>query len=443
MFKKVIKARKFQGEIALPGDKSISHRSMMLSAICEGETRIENYSPSADCASTRACMQAMGVFVESDNTEMLVRGAGKFGLLAPRHALDCGNSGTTMRLLSGILAGQTFSSELIGDESLSKRPMKRIITPLVNMKAAIRSREGFAPLQIRGNYPLDAFEHKLTIPSAQIKSAILFAGLYAEGKTVIFNPQNNKKESASRDHTERMLRHLGAEVTEEYVESSESFVQKISIEGNSVLKAADILIPADISAAAFFIVGAMLYKGAEISLPNVGLNKSRTALLGVLQKCGAKIEIRNRRNANLEEIGDVYVYGDPESLTSERVRIGAEVVPNLIDEIPILAVLGSQLKGGIEIREAEELRVKESDRIRSVVENLKKMGAEVEEFRDGMLVSNSSLRGNEITTYGDHRIAMAFAIAASFARGETVIDNSDCAAVSFPKFFSELEKITL
>lgn len=427
---KLSRAKYLNGVVDLPGDKSISHRAAMLASIAVGETRIANYAASADCASTLGCMAALGVEVTRSGSDVLIRGVGKDGLRPPDGPLDCGNSGTTMRLLSGILAGQAFETTLIGDQSLQKRPMKRIIEPLTEMGAYVSSIDGRAPLVIGGRRPLNAIEYRPPVASAQIKSCVLLAGLFADGETSVFEP------IATRDHTERMLRWFGVDVTSE--------TGRISVSGDAVLTARDMVIPGDISAAAFFAVAAACLDGSAVTMPGVGVNRSRRAILTVLQSLGARIEISTVSKVCNESVADIRVIG---GLGSNAARttpvIRGETIANLIDEIPILAVFGTQLEGGIEIRDAAELRVKESDRIATVVENLRRMGGEVTEFDNGMRIERSNLHGAKIDSYGDHRIAMAFAVAGLFADGETEIMDADCAAVSFPGFFEMLEAVTV
>lgn len=425
-----MRATTLSGTVLLPGDKSISHRAAMLASIAEGMTQIENYAASADCSSTLACVEALGVKVVRSGSVVTIKGLGKRGLSAPTGYLDCGNSGTTMRLLSGILAGQPFSSTLIGDESLQKRPMKRIIEPLSLMGADISSANGRAPLVIKGRSPLIGIDYQPPVASAQIKSCVLLAGLFAEGVTSVFEPV------PTRDHTEQMLRWLGVEVTAEN--------GRISVSGDSVLTARDISIPGDVSAAAFFAVAAACLDGSTITIPGVGVNRSRRAILNVLQNLGANIEVSTISKVCNESVADIRVTGGlGQSSHRDTPIIRGETIANLIDEIPILAVFGTQLESGIEIRDAAELRVKESDRIASVVENLKRMGATVTEFDDGLRIQRSELHGAVIDSYGDHRIAMAFAVAGLFADGETEIIDADCAAVSFPGFFEMLEAVTV
>jgi len=421
-----------QGPINLPGDKSISHRAAMFSAMANGETKISNFASSADCASTLECLKGLGVEISREGSTVFIKGVGKTGFTKPEIDLDCGNSGTTMRLMCGILAGQNFDSVLIGDESLSKRPMKRVIEPLSKMDAKIDSVENHAPLTIYGKNPLTAHNFDPKIASAQLKSCLLLAGLNADGETSVL------EKTQTRDHTERMLKYLGVNLQETKTENG----TLISVSGEEILTAKDLNVPSDVSSAAFFLVAAACLKGSEIVLKNVGLNPSRTGIIEALSNFGAKIEILNETELCNEPVGDLKICGNETLIRkAETNLVGGEIIANLIDEIPILAVFGTQIEGGIEIRNAEELRVKESDRIAAVVENLKRMGAEVEEFADGLRVGKSNLKGAIVDSFGDHRIAMAFAVAALFAEGETEIIDAECAAVSFPEFFDTLKSV--
>jgi 3-phosphoshikimate 1-carboxyvinyltransferase len=431
-----------QGTIQLPGDKSISHRAAMFAAMAEGETKITNFATSADCASTLACLEKLGVTIKRAENTVVVQGVGKTGFAAPTEDLDCGNSGSTMRMMAGILAGQNFESVLIGDESLSRRPMKRIIEPLELMNARIESTDNHAPLRVYGRNPLQPITYASTVSSAQVKSCVLLAGLFADGRTVYQNPAAARPIATSRNHTELMLGYLGAQLEERFIESESGFVHEIAIDGSSTLTARDLNVPSDISSAAFFLVAAACLPGSEISLPNVGLNPTRRGIIEVLQSLGAEIEILNEQELCNEMIGELRVRGAQRLVPKADSNIvRGDVIANIIDEIPILSVFGTQLEGGLEIRNAEELRIKESDRIKTVVENLRRMGAEVEEFPDGLRVENSELHGATVDSFGDHRIAMAFSVAGLFAGGETEIIGAEWAAVSFPAFFETLERI--
>ncbi|HEX8637020.1 MAG TPA: 3-phosphoshikimate 1-carboxyvinyltransferase [Pyrinomonadaceae bacterium] len=440
---KIKPAKRLEGTIDLPGDKSISHRAALFSAMTTGAARIENFATSADCASTLQCLLDLGVKIRRDNQTIFIEGVGKNGFRQPSKNLDCGNSGTTVRLLSGILAAQNFDSVLIGDESLSKRPMRRVIEPLTQMSAHIEAAENRLPMTIRGTNPLRAISYQLPVASAQVKSCVLLAGLNAEGKTTVINPPSKNRIVTSRNHTELMLRYLGADLRENFVESENGFVQEITIDGASLLEARDLSVPSDISSAAFFIVAAACLPDSEIVLRNVGLNPTRTAILEVLRNCGAHVDILDEREISNEKIGDIRATGSESFAPRAGAHvIDGEIVANLIDEIPILAVFGTQLETGLEIRDAAELRVKESDRIAAVVENLRRMNASVEEFPDGLRVEKSDLKAARIDSFGDHRIAMAFSVAALFASGETEISGAECAAVSFPEFYEVLSAVT-
>ncbi len=429
---KINPAKRIRGKLKLPGDKSISHRAAIFSAIAEGETEIENFSTASDCVSTLNCLKNMSVEIRHENTNVFVKGVGKTGFQKPAKELDCGNSGTTARLLAGVLAGQNFDSVLTGDESLTKRPMRRIIEPLELMGANIESENGCAPLHIFGKNPVNAIAYDLPVASAQVKSCVLLAGLNADGKTSIL------ERIPTRDHTERMFEWLGVKVEKLQTENG----LEISVSGDAKLEAKNLQIPSDISSAAFFMVAAACLPNSELTLENTGLNSTRAAIIEVLQNFGAEIEIINRKQICNEPVGDLRVRGS-ENLTpkiSSNILSG-EIIANLIDEIPILAVFGTQIENGLEIRDAGELRVKESDRISAVVKNLKKMGAKVEEFPDGFRIEKSVLKGAQVESFGDHRIAMAFAVAALFAAGETEISGAEAAEVSFPEFFQTLSKI--
>jgi 3-phosphoshikimate 1-carboxyvinyltransferase len=439
---KINPAKRLSGTINLPGDKSISHRAALFSAMATGAARIENFASSADCASTLECLRDLGVEIRRENSTVYIEGIGKNGFQTPLKNLDCGNSGTTVRLLSGILAAQNFDAVLIGDESLSKRPMRRVIEPLTEMNARIEAAENRLPMTIRGTNPLKAISYQLPVASAQVKSCVLLAGLNARGKTTVVNPESKNRIVTSRNHTELMLEYLGADLREIFIETENGFVQEITIDGDSRLEARDLSVPSDISSAAFFIVAATCLPGSEIVLRNVGLNPTRAAVLDVLQRCGANIEILDERENSREKIGDIRVSGGESFAPKQGANvISGEIVANLIDEVPILAVFGTQLENGLEIRDAAELRVKESDRIAAVVENLRRMNARVEEFPDGLRVEKSDLKAARIESFGDHRIAMAFSVAALFAEGETEISGAECAAVSFPEFYEVLNAV--
>ena len=430
MKRSVRPAKSLKGEVSVPGDKSISHRSVMIGGIAEGITEIENFSNGEDCWRTVSAMKALGVKVEEDGELLRVHGAGLHGLRPPEGEIDAGNAGTMMRLMSGILAGQRFESVLTGDEYLRQRPMRRIIEPLREMGAEISGVEDeYPPLTIRGG-GLEPIRYDMPISSAQVKSCILFAGLYAQGRTAVI------ERAASRDHTERMLRAAGATVERSTLQDREGAV--VSIEGEPSLAAQQIVVPGDLSAAAFFLVAAALIPESEVILRNVGLNPSRRGVVDILRRMGASVEVENERSVCGEPMGDLIVRGS----SLKRVRIAGDIIPNVIDEIPVLAVAATQVPGEVVIRDAAELRAKETDRITAVVENLRRMGAKVGEMPDGLIVEGGyMLKGAEIDSFGDHRIAMAFAIAGLIAQDEVVIDGAEWVDTSFPGFFDVLESL--
>jgi 3-phosphoshikimate 1-carboxyvinyltransferase len=431
-------AKNIAGGLRLPGDKSISHRYAMLAAVAEGQTAIRNYAPGADCSSTLRCLEALGVAISRRQRksetgepaeELLIEGRGLRGFQAPGAMLDAGNSGSTIRMLSGLLAGQQFETTISGDESLERRPMKRIIEPLTKMGARIAARGGnFPPLRIQGTR-LSGIHYELPVASAQVKSSILLAGLVAEGETTVTEPVQ------TRDHTEIALAQFGADVTR----SRRTTV----IRGGHALQPLQLTVPGDLSSAAFFICAALLFPTSDLYLQDVGLNPTRTALLDFLCGMGANIRVLNIGEASQgagpgELIGDIHVTGGP----LQGGRIEREMVSALIDEIPVLAVLGTQTAQGLELHNAEELRVKESDRIATVTENLRRMGVQVAVRPDGFSIpGRQRLSGAQLDSFGDHRIAMAFAVAALAAEGESVIHDSEAAVVSFPGFFEQVEKI--
>lgn len=425
---KLTPARRIKGRLTLPGDKSISHRAALIAALASGSSEISNFSSAADCASTVACLQQLGASVEIVDGKL--RFAGDQELIAPNAPLDCGNSGSTIRILAGVLAGHNFSAELIGDESLSARPMRRIIEPLELMGASIESADGKPPLRIRGSGKLFPITYQLPVASAQVKSAILFAGLFARGRTTVI------EKLPSRDHTERLFNGFGVPVT---TNSDLS----ITIEGPARFTDGPITIPGDVSSAAYFVAAAMLLPSSELTIESVGLNPTRAAFLSVLRAWGAEISTSDLRNERNEPTGTIHVAGGLRSTASDDERtLSGPMIPSLIDELPLLAVAGTQVPGGIQIRDAEELRLKESDRLQATAQNLRAMGAEVDEFDDGIAVSGpTQLRGATIDSYGDHRIAMAFSVAALIAEGETEIKGSDCVGISFPEFYELLDSL--
>jgi 3-phosphoshikimate 1-carboxyvinyltransferase len=424
-------ARNIHGTVRLPGDKSISHRYAMLAGIADGPSRLENYSTGADCASTLGCMRSLGVSWERKNGAdniIEVQGRG-LSLTGSAHPLDCGNSGSTMRMLSGILAGQKFTSELIGDDSLSRRPMERIIKPLSSMGAEITSRDGKPPLRITGA-SLKAIEYEMPVASAQVKSCLLFAGLLADGETKIAEPLR------TRDHGEVALRSFGAQLTRKAIGSG----NQVIIRGGQRLRGIEARIPGDLSSAAFFLCAAALFPGSELALPNLLMNPTRARLLDILMQMGLRISVTQLDEVHGEMVGSLQVEGA--GLRGATIA-GADSAA-LIDEIPVLAAIAPYSEHGIEVRDAKELRVKESDRIAAAAKNLRLMGAQVEEHADGLSIPGcQSLHGAELDSFGDHRIAMAFAIAALRAEGETLIQNAESASISYPAFFSTLEEVVV
>jgi 3-phosphoshikimate 1-carboxyvinyltransferase len=421
-------ARNVRGNVSLPGDKSISHRYAMLAGIAEGPSRIENYSTGADCASTLACMRSLGVHWEKkENGVIEVQGCGP-SLTAPAAALDCGNSGSTMRMLSGIVAGQKFSSEMVGDESLSRRPMARVITPLSAMGAQIESQAGRPPLQITGA-ALKAIDYSMPVASAQVKSCLLFAGLFADGETRIEEPLR------TRDHGEVALRAFGAKLDRK----NNGQGNELRIRGGQRLRGIEARIPGDLSSAAFFLCAAALFPGSQLAVPGLLMNPTRARLLDVLMQIGLRISVTQLDEIHGELVGSLQVGGA--GLKGATIA-GADSAA-LIDEIPVLAALAPYTDQGIEVRDAKELRVKESDRIAAVATNLRLMGAQVEEREDGLKIpGHQALHGAELDSFGDHRIAMAFAVAALRASGETLIRGAESAAISYPAFFQTLEELT-
>lgn len=414
-------ARGVAGSVRLPGDKSISHRYAILGAIAEGQTRLANFSTGADCASTLGCLRSLGVQWEQRDGAIVIDGRGR-ALCAPQQALDCGNSGSTMRMLSGVLAGQNFSCELTGDESLSRRPMARIITPLEKMSAHISSGPGSKPpLRIHGA-PLRGISYETPVPSAQVKTSLLFAGLYAEGRTSV------TEAIRTRDHGEIALRAFGVHVEQQG--------KTLTIAGGQKLRGIEAVIAGDISSAAFFLCAAGLFPGSKIVFDSLLMNPTRARLLDVLMQMGIKISVIEMEEKHGELAGTIQAMGGV--LTGATIS-GADSAA-LIDEIPVLAAIAPYTSTGMEIRDARELRVKESDRIAAVATNLRKMGAEVEEREDGLKIpGGQELHGAELDSFGDHRIAMAFAVAALRAHGETQINNADAAVISYPAFFQTLE----
>lgn len=420
----------------MPGDKSISHRAAMFGALANGTSRVGNFSTSEDCAATLRCLEELGVSIARKSDDVVVQGVGMRGLSAPKEPLDCGNSGTTMRLLAGILAGQNFETTLTGDESLRSRPMQRIIEPLEMMGAEILSNDGCPPLTIRGRNPLRPIDYELLVASAQVKSAILLAGLNTDGQTKVV------EQTPTRDHTERMLRWFG--VAAEQGDAPKEGHTFASVTGPASFAAREVDVPGDISSAAYFIAAAAVIEGSLLEIVNVGLNPSRVGFLNVVKSSGLTVNFEDQREQGNEPVGVVRVEGSRTAKKSKDspLTIDGDRIAGLIDELPLLAVIGSQLDGGIEIRDASELRVKESDRIAATVAGLRAMGGDVQEFDDGLRVGGrTSLRGARIDSRGDHRIAMSFAIAGLLAEGETEIEDSECVGVSFPEFFNLVESV--
>ena len=427
MIRRIRRARQVAGTVQLPGDKSISHRYALLAAIAEGPSEILQFASSRDCHSTLDCLRGLGVPVRERDATVAIDGVGLHGLRPPARALDAGNSGTTLRLLAGILAGHSFRATLGGDGSLSRRPMNRVIEPLTRMGARVSARPGgLPPLEIEGG-PLRAIRYELPVASAQVKSCVLLAGLYADAPTAV------GERIPTRDHTEIALAQFGALVRRDG--------EWIEVEPQPRLRGRRLEVPGDLSGAAFFLVAASIVPGSSLRLPGVGLNARRRELVDYLTAAGADIAIENERGDGGEPLGDLRVRYSADFLRGGLAPVRGPLVAALIDEIPTLAVLASQTAHGVEISDARELRVKETDRIAAVAANLRAMGAEVEERADGFTVAGGQrLRGAAIDTAGDHRIAMAFAVAGLAAAGETVIHDAECADVSFSGFYDALSR---
>ena len=429
MLKEISPGHALKGEITPPGDKSISHRAVLLNSIAQGKARLSNFSPGADCASTVACLQALGVKIRqiaSDPLTIAVQGVGKGGLREAENVLDAGNSATTMRLLTGLLAAQPFLSIITGDDSLRSRPMDRLIRPLRLMGAKIWGRGGdsLGPLSIKGG-ELHGVDYALPVPSAQVKSAILIAALFAQGETTVQEP------AKSRDHTERLLQAMGV---------------KLKVNGMSVsisspvaaLNSLDLDIPGDISSAAYWLVAAAIHPDAQVMVKNTGVNSTRTGIIDVLLKMGARLRIDNQRRVGDEPVADLLI----ESSELSGVEIGGDLIPRLIDEIPVIAVAACAAKGTTIIKDAAELRVKETDRIRNLASELSKLGADVEEMPDGMVVhGRAKLHGATCTSHHDHRLAMALAVAGLIAEGKTRIEHAEVAGISYPLFWQDMASI--
>lgn len=422
------KAKFLKGKINPPADKSISHRAIMFASLAKGKSRIKNFLFAKDPISTLNAMKALGVKIETNcQGEVLVFGRGLKSLKEPEDIIDCGNSGTTIRLLSGILSGQPFLSVLTGDESLRSRPMRRIIKPLRMMGADIKGRadDRFPPIVIRGGN-LIGIDYKLDIASAQVKSAVLLAGLFAEGETIVTEPQK------SRDHTERMLKDMGVSIQ---VNNNTITLKPPRQELNPI----DIYIPNDFSSAAFFIAAATVVPNSEVLVESVCLNPTRTGFYEIVKKMGGQIEILNLREQSGETVADLLCRT---ATFLKSVTVEGEILPSLIDEFPILCVLATQSEGQTVIRDAAELRVKESDRIKAMVTELKKMGADIEELKDGVVINGpSTLKGAEVYSYKDHRIAMALSVAGLIAEGYTTVKDADCVDISFPEFYDLIQRL--
>ena len=414
-------APRLRGELTVPGDKSISHRSIMLGAIANGTSQIHGFLNGADCLSTIDCFSKMGIEIAVDGQDVTVKGKGMHGLCAPQNVLYTGNSGTTTRLLAGLLSAQNFSSILDGDASIRRRPMRRVRIPLEQMGAQINS--DYCPLSITGR-PLKGIRYTLPVASAQLKSSLLLAGLYAEGETVITEPQK------SRDHTERMLSYMGVPVCTDGAQVTLTPVEN--------LNAQEIDVPADISSAAFFMVAAAITKDSQITLRNVGVNATRSGIIDVLQEMGATIHLENRRLFGQEDVCDITV----SSSALKGTTIGGDLIPRLIDEIPVIAVAALFAEGTTVIKDAQELKVKESNRIDAVVTELKRTGAAIEATEDGMVIHGGrAVHGAKFSTYNDHRMAMSLAVLALAADGVSDIENPAVVDISFPGFFTALEQL--
>ncbi|MBK3496729.1 3-phosphoshikimate 1-carboxyvinyltransferase [Viridibacillus sp. YIM B01967] len=414
-----------RGTITVPGDKSVSHRSIMFGGIAKGRTTVSGFLLGDDCLCTIDCFRKLGVHIELDGTNVVIDSEGMAAWQEPTDILYTGNSGTTTRLMLGLMAGSNVHSVLNGDESIAKRPMKRVINPLREMGASISGRmDGqFTPLAIQGT-KLQAIDYTMPVASAQVKSAILLGGINAEGTTII------REQEVSRDHTERMLRQFGAEIT------TDDGV--VSFKGGQQLTATHVAVPGDISSAAFFLVAGAIAENSEMTLENVGLNPTRTGIIDVLQEMNAKMTIAIDDETAAEPTGTITI----STSNLQGTTIGGNVIPRLIDEIPILALLATQANGQTVIKDAEELKVKETDRITAVVNELKKLGANIEATDDGMIINGPTpLTGNSIRTYGDHRIGMMGAIAAIITEGAVELDDADCIAVSYPTFFEDVQVV--
>ncbi|MEJ9149450.1 3-phosphoshikimate 1-carboxyvinyltransferase [Bacillus smithii] len=413
-----------RGVIHVPGDKSISHRAIMFGSIAQGKTTIRHFLRGQDCLSTIDCFRKLGVHIEEDGQQITILGKGWEGLEEPKDILYTGNSGTTTRLIMGILAGRPFHSVLMGDESIGRRPMDRVVLPLREMGASISGRENgkFTPISINGG-SLQSIHYKMPVASAQVKSALLFAGLQAEGTTVI------EEMAPTRDHTEKMIKEFGGECIREGM--------TISVKGSQSFEGRDIYVPGDISSAAFFLAAGAIIPGSEIILKNVGLNPTRSGIIDVLKEMGADLELSDL-SSNGEETGTIVIRYSQ----LKGIEIGGSLIPRLIDEIPIIALMATQAEGETVIKDAEELKVKETNRIDTVVGELKKLGADIESRKDGMVIrGKTALKGGKVSSFGDHRIGMMLAIAALLSKDPVDLENPECIAVSYPNFFDDLQKL--
>lgn len=416
-----------KGSFELIGDKSISHRAVMFSSISKGHNKISNFLMGEDCLSTISCFRKMGVDIQIDGKDVYVKGNGLYGLKRPKEILDVGNSGTTIRLMMGILAGNKFDATLIGDNSIAKRPMKRVTDPLRLMGCNIEGKDdaNYTPIKIYGG-DLKAIDYHMPVASAQVKSALILASLYANDTSFIY------EKVKSRNHTEIMLKSFGADINVENL--------KISVNPVNELFSQDIYVPGDISSAAFIIVSALITKGSEVIIKNVGLNETRTGIIDVVKNMNGNIEIINERLVGGELVGDLLVRYTKDLCAT---TIDKDIIPRLIDEIPVIAVLATQAEGTTIIKDAQELKVKESNRIKSMVENLKILGANIEELEDGMIIKGKSkLNGGKIKTFKDHRIAMAFSTLNLISDEKIKLDNEDCINVSFPGYFDLIKSLT-
>ncbi|MEK4969465.1 3-phosphoshikimate 1-carboxyvinyltransferase [Cytobacillus sp. FSL R7-0696] len=414
------------GEIHIPGDKSISHRSIMFGSIAKGKTVVKNFLAGEDCLSTIACFRKLGVKIEHENQTVIIHGEGMDALKEPEEVLDVGNSGTTIRLIMGILSGRPFHSVLIGDSSIGKRPMTRVVGPLKEMGAKIEGRQSgeFTPLSVTGG-ELESITYTLPVASAQVKSAIILAGLQAKGTTKIIEPEK------TRDHTERMIHAFSGKVSNDN--------GMISVEGGQSFKATNLIVPGDISSAAFFLAAGAIVPNSKIVLKNVGLNPTRTGIIDVLKEMGAKMTIEPyESNGHEEPAGDIFI----ETSELKGVTIDGEMIPRLIDEIPIIALLSTQATGKTIIKDAQELKVKETNRIDTVVNELKKLGANIEATDDGMIIEGqTSLSGGTVESCGDHRIGMMLSIASLISDGDIELHQPDAIAVSYPSFFDHIDHL--